>query len=116
MKAIQTRYLGHTNTRPARIKVWAHGVPPLVIPRDSLGDDPHRDAAVALCRRYNWTTCLTSGGLANGDEVFTFAVEEARLRRALERIAKANTTGDGPSSLARTLQSIAGDALVGKEG
>jgi len=76
MKAIQTRYLGPTNHKPARIKVWIEGQPPMVLSvhvldtddRDSwAGEDNHRRAAVALCRRYNWGPVLVSGALPNGD-------------------------------------------------
>ena len=69
MKAIQTRYLPPTNTRTARIKAWAEGVKPLVVPYAyGLGTDlAHIDAAMRLCARMEWTYSLVSGGLPNGD-------------------------------------------------
>jgi len=77
MKAIQTRYLGHTATLPIRIKAWAEGVGSLTITRDDLPDhlDPHRAAAVALCRRHDWAPILASGTLPNGDQAHVFGFD-----------------------------------------
>lgn len=79
MKAIQTRYLPFTNTKPARIKVWAEGVPSITISVEKLRsqgvllDDPHVTAAKILCRKYSWETSLVSGVLPNGDWCHCFA-------------------------------------------
>ena len=71
MKAIQTKYLPATNTKPSRVKAFAEGVKPLTI---SAGDDnAHAAAAIALAKRMGWTGTLVSGGLPDqSGEVFCF--------------------------------------------
>ena len=63
MKAILTKYLPATDRRPSRIKAYAEGVKPLVVPYDHGAKDPHAGAAVALCVRMGWPSVLVSGGL-----------------------------------------------------
>ena len=72
MKAIQTRYLGPTNVRGSRIKAFAEGGNQLTVSYDHDSDNPHRDAAVALCKKLGWAGTLAEGGLPNGDCVFVF--------------------------------------------
>lgn len=76
MKAIQTHYLGPTNTRGSRIVATAERQPAkpwrVVIPYDHRADDPHKVAALALCKRLGWHGTLIQGGLPNGDSVFVF--------------------------------------------
>lgn len=76
MKAIQTRYLGPTTHRPARVKAWAEGVPAVVLSvhdLDQHGQDVQRAAAEALCERMSWSGDLASGTLPNGDGCHVFA-------------------------------------------
>lgn len=78
MKAIQTRYLGPTNSRGSRIKAWAEGGNSVTIPYpyELSGENVHRKAAEALCAKLGWTLNkdwkLASGGLPNGDYAFVF--------------------------------------------
>lgn len=74
MKAIQTKYLGPTNTRGSRIKAWAEGGHSVTIPypHELSGMEVHRAAAVALAERMKWPTDLVGGGLPNGDYAFCF--------------------------------------------
>lgn len=73
MKAVVTRYLPFTNTKPARIKASAEGVPSIIASVESFRlagnglDDPHITAAKALCRKYDWGETLASGVLPGGD-------------------------------------------------
>lgn len=72
MKAIETKYIPASNTRPARIKAYAEGVKPLTMSYDGDGNG-HAKAAVALARRMGWTGTLVSGGKADQTgEVFCF--------------------------------------------
>jgi len=75
MKAIQVRYMPCTNTKPARLKVWAHGLEPVYTSDTSSASV----AATVYAHKYswlgynNWTekeTKLASGTLPNGDECF----------------------------------------------
>lgn len=82
MQAIQTRYYGPTNTRPARIRAWATAgnisVSVHVIPAN---ENRFRHAALALCLRLNWSILpeiLLEGSLPNGDTVFVFDLPASR--------------------------------------
>ena len=69
MKAIITKYISATNTKPGRIKAMAEGVKPLIMSysaADNDGgsvEDAHRAAAGALRDRQNWKGELVGGGL-----------------------------------------------------
>ena len=80
MKAIQTRYLGCTNHRPARIKTWAEGLPPQIVSIHSLEgyglDEQFKAAAYRFCGFYDWTGRLISGTLPNGDGCHVFAGDD----------------------------------------
>jgi hypothetical protein len=73
MKAILTRYIPATNTKPSRIIASAEGVKPLAIGYHSVDSDPHSHAARALAMRQGWTGALIGGGLPNGDQCWVFA-------------------------------------------
>ena len=63
-QAIQTKFLGPTNTRPARVKAWAVAGSVTVSWDYALGiDENHRAAAAALARRYGWGDDWTGGNL-----------------------------------------------------
>lgn len=75
MQAIQTRYLGPTNSRGARIKAWAAaGSITVGYPYELSGQACHRAAAEALALKFGWNTPfhgqLLGGQLENGDYVF----------------------------------------------
>lgn len=69
MQAIQTKYLGPTNTRGSRIKATcAAGT--LAIQYED--EKSHRKAAEALAAKLNWTTPLLGGQLPDHSHVFVF--------------------------------------------
>jgi len=75
MKAIRTRYCGPTDYRGSRIIATAEGGDRpwrVVVPYDHGSRDPHRVAAVALCRKLGWHGTLVSGGLPDGSCAFVF--------------------------------------------
>lgn len=63
-QAIQTKLLGPTNTRGARVKAIADAGSITVSWDYSLGiAENHEAAAVALARRYGWPEDMVGGGL-----------------------------------------------------
>lgn len=92
MKAIQTRFLPFTSTKPARIKASAGGVPSITASVESLRlagnglDDPHITAAKALCRKYDWPETLASGVLPGGDWCHCFGVTEEQYKNDLAEV------------------------------
>lgn len=76
MKAIQVKYLGPTNTKPARVYAWAEGGLCVILSWDHAlnGDENKRRAAEALINKLHWRTEISGFGyLPNGDAVFTLA-------------------------------------------
>jgi hypothetical protein len=70
VQAIQTKYLGHTETRPDRIKATASAGSITVAWEWALNTEAnHLAAARALQARFNWTFELASGVLADGSWV-----------------------------------------------
>jgi len=67
MKAIQTRFIGPTNTKPARHKAFAEGVGSLI-----LSDSSHEGVARRFRDALGWKGTLTGGWLPNGDMAWTF--------------------------------------------
>jgi hypothetical protein len=66
MQAIQTRYIGPTNHRGARIRVFSAGFPRgITVPwKDELGiSDNHRAAVEAFLRRHEWWGVWIGGGM-----------------------------------------------------
>lgn len=87
MKAIVTKYIPASNTKPSRIKAKAEGVPSVTITYSHDGDSSHREAALALCREHGWGETLISGGMPDqSGEVFVFADS---LRRVIEGLVHA---------------------------
>lgn len=72
MKAIVTKYLGPTDRRGSRIKAEAEGGNTITIGYPHGSDNPHLDAALALCHKMNWSGTLAKGGLPDGRCVFVF--------------------------------------------
>lgn len=80
MQAIQTRYLGPTNSRGSRIKATcAAGSITISYPHELSGQGAHRKAAEALVSKLGWDHIyyngLLGGQLANGDYAFVFNSE-----------------------------------------
>lgn len=73
MKAIETKYLGPTDGRGARIKAWDSDNNQVTIPYpyELSGEDVHRKAAEALCAKMNWPGQLVGGATKRG-YVFVF--------------------------------------------
>ena len=75
MKAIKTHYIGPTNTKGSRIRASDGDINSITIPYDSgkETDANHISAAVALCRKMNWSNpeSLVMGWLKD-DAVFVF--------------------------------------------
>ena len=67
MKAIQTRFIGPTNFRGARIKAYAEGGASVTVPYgyDSESRD-HDLAALAFLRKFTWGGVWVGGGSADG--------------------------------------------------
>jgi hypothetical protein len=77
MQAIQTRYLGPTNSRGSRIKAWcAAGSVTIGYPHELSDDAVHRAAAKKLVEKLDWSEALygalLGGTLPNGDMCFVF--------------------------------------------
>jgi hypothetical protein len=75
MIAIQTKYIGPSNTRGARIVASTSNGHRLSVPYDHAGE-PHRKAAIALARKMSWTGTLAEGGTKQG-QVFVFVDEQS---------------------------------------
>lgn len=86
MKAIQTKFIGQTDHKPARIRAWVQTCETdrreVIIswPMDVDGEAAHRKAAVVLCEKMNWPTDFISGALLKG-YVFVFT-DKADFNRA----------------------------------
>lgn len=73
-QAIQTKFLGPTNHRPARVKAWADAGSVVVSWDYSLGvPDNHEAAAVALAKKLGWPLRLSGGSLPGSGYVFVQA-------------------------------------------
>jgi hypothetical protein len=77
MKAIQTKYVGPTNTRGSRIIASDGDGNKVMIPYpyDLSGEAVHRKAAEALCAKMQWKGTLIGGYLKNG-MAFVFTPEQ----------------------------------------
>lgn len=71
-QAIQTKFLGPTNTRPARVKAWADAGSVTVSwdHRLSIAENHRAAAAVALADRFNWGGEWIGGGLPSSGYAF----------------------------------------------
>lgn len=69
MQSIYTRYLGATDTRGARIKVFTSGkAPSLMLPYDHEADTDcnHMQAAMALATKLKWYGVWIEGSAPDG--------------------------------------------------
>lgn len=87
-QAIQTRFLGPTNSRGARVKAWCNAGA-LTLPwKYHLNDrEQHQRVAAALALRLDWPGEWTGGGLPGGGYAFCHRDGGPResLRYDLER-------------------------------
>ncbi len=72
MKAIRTRYVGPSNVRGSRIIADDGERNRITVSYDHGSNNPHREAALALCRKMKWSGDLIEGGLGDG-YVYVFA-------------------------------------------
>lgn len=77
MRAIFTRFIGATNSRPARIIAMSNEHRITIAadsdePGDAQHERGHMKAAYALCNKMGWTGQLIEGGHSRG-RVFVFA-------------------------------------------
>lgn len=86
MKAIQTKYLGPTTHRGARIKASDLDGNSITVSYDHGSRNPHRDAAIALCNKMDWRGPMAQGSLGNGHEVFVFCHETFEVEVSLPRL------------------------------
>jgi hypothetical protein len=73
MKAIRTRYLPATNTKPSRIKAddYCGNSVTISFPYEFSGEEAFKSAAIALCEKMGWSKELIGGGTDTG-YVFCF--------------------------------------------
>lgn len=97
MKAITTKYIPPTNTKPARIKAMAEGVPAITYSYGKLEgmlpgtntDDTHKKAAELYIAANGWSGELIGGGLPDqSGYCFVFAPPENLIIRNLESQVK----------------------------
>jgi hypothetical protein len=95
MKAIQVKYLSATNTKPARLKVFAEGLQGLIYSISKFDSNSFKSveqqAAEEFANHFNWleynsyTECekvLRGGQLANGDHVFVIVAIPFEVRKS----------------------------------
>jgi hypothetical protein len=75
MQAIETKYLGPTNFRGARIKASAEAGS-ITIPWDHAlnAEDNHKAAALAFVNKWGWSGVWVLGHLPSGNRVATCAI------------------------------------------
>ena len=71
MKAIVTKYLPSTRTKPARVRASDGDGHSVTVVCDQLDSGP-KQAAIALCHKMNWTGTLVKGWIRKGSWVFVF--------------------------------------------
>lgn len=73
MQAITTKYLPATNYRGSRVKATAQaGSVTISFDLGLRDEDCHKEAALALCRKFGWEGSLIMGTTHNGDNVWVF--------------------------------------------
>lgn len=76
MTTILTHFVPATNYKPARIVADAGMKRRVTVNFDHGSSNPHKDAAIALCQKFNWTGSLVEGGMERGS-AFVFVDAEA---------------------------------------
>lgn len=73
MQAITTKILPATQHRPTRCKAMAKcGSVVLSTDQFESTDEAHKEAALALCRKFAWEGSLVTGTTHQGDNVWVF--------------------------------------------
>ncbi len=116
MKAIITKYLPFTNTKPSRIKASAEGVKSITWTCNFLQgvaecktSGEHKLAAHLFAASNQWPTNLASGGLPNGEWAHCFvpdyrnALEIAKV--TIERLAKTDSAKGTLEIISQALKS-----------
>jgi hypothetical protein len=67
MTTIITRYISATNTKPGRIVADAGMKRRVIIGFPHASANPHREAAIALCKKFDWHGQLVEGGMEHGN-------------------------------------------------
>lgn len=81
MRTIETRYIGPTETKAARIKAIESGTKQsLYVSYHDYGriEDAYKDAARKLCAKFNWKGSLQGGHTKEG-MVWTFIDQEYQI-------------------------------------
>lgn len=78
-KAIETKYVRASRTKPSRVVATAEGGHRVVLSYDSINENgaeqAHATAAIALCQKVGWTGKLVSGSTKDG---FVFCFTKSR--------------------------------------
>lgn len=101
-QAIQTRYIGPTNTRGSRVKATAEAGSVTLSWDNALNaTDNHRVAAETLARKYGWPTSMIGGALPGRPGYVWVVAEPDPARAALAKLATLPTQSpemfDNPS-------------------
>jgi hypothetical protein len=112
-KAIITRYLGPTNTKPSRIRAGAEGVPSKIWSCEELRH-PTKSAYVLAAQKFaarnSWPTSLASGQLPNGDWVHCFIPVEVPTPRETTEVRAQIKHGTQKEALEQPYQQLDGVA------
>lgn len=83
MKAITTKYLPVTETKPARVKARTDANKTVTVGCSAFDsdDDAHRGAARQLAKLLGWTGNMASGTTHRGEQVHVFTKDGAGIHR-----------------------------------
>ncbi len=76
MTSIITKFVGPTNYRGARIIADAGMGRRVTVSYDYGSRDPHREAAIALCAKFDWHGQLVQGGMERGSAFVFLSTED----------------------------------------
>ena len=101
-QAIQTRYIGPSNTRGSRVKATAEAGSVTLSWDNALNaTDNHRIAAETLANKYGWPKNMIGGALPNSSDYVWVVADPDPARAALLRLATLPTQSpemfDNPS-------------------
>jgi hypothetical protein len=95
MKAIEVKYIPVTNTKNARLKVWADCLPPIIYLINSFKNHPFKSieqqAAEKFANHFNWLEydnysesemILRGGQLKSGNHVFVIVEIPFEVRKS----------------------------------
>lgn len=85
-RAIVTKWIGQTNTKPDRISAKCSFLPHIIISRDEYeeSEDAHRAAAQKLADKYKWQGPMIMNQLDNGKYVHVFLERNQIIVEKLE--------------------------------